>query len=79
MKWIGKILNKKRYFIVFYTSINKNGNIAQGNSYIETYSFKLFNMVEYQKSMIQEFNLKSIVITNFIELSKIEFKELYKK
>ena len=78
MKLLKRIFKIKRYFFIHYTAIRKDNHAIDGNISITNNSGRMFNQEEVIEKMIESMNLKSFVISNIIELSRTDYKDLYK-
>lgn len=66
---------EKRFFIIFYLCENKETK-CMGNYSSERPSFpKSKDLIKYINEMNPNFEENDIIITNIIELSKIDFEE----
>lgn len=70
-------LGGDRYFITFYTAINKDGFLFLSN--IGNRGLQFPSIVGQAQWIGEEYNVQSVAITNIIELSKEDFENAIKK
>lgn len=64
----------KRHFIVFYTGVSESGRTIIGNATMESEGFLNHKAAQIHIFSIDDNDLKSVVITNFIEVNYEEMQ-----